>query len=149
MRTSLGTLIRFPDRPWKINWPFFKLPWYTRIYVSCPKRPSSSLNARATRGAAAAGTSSTGGALAGCVVSCATISRSAGLARYAQTPSRSGCTAVFFIAEPRKTGENFRDTAARRIAAASCALDGSASFKKSSAISSSTSASCSINSCLF
>ena len=42
------------------------------------------------------------------VVWCATTSRSAGLARYAQTPSSSGCTAVFFIAErygPRKTGE--------------------------------------------
>jgi len=26
MRTSLGTLILFPERPWKINWPLFKRP---------------------------------------------------------------------------------------------------------------------------
>ena len=40
-------------------------------------------------------------------------------------PSSSGCTA-----EPKQTGENFRETVETRIAMASCLVEGSASFRK-------------------
>ena len=72
-----------------------------------------------------------------------------GPARYAQMPSSSDCTTLFFIAEPKKLGESFRETVARRIAAASCEFDGCPSFKKRSPISSSTLVRCSIGSVRF
>ena len=37
---------------------------------------------------------------------------------------------MFFSAEPKKTGENFRETVARRIVAASFSVEGSESFRK-------------------
>lgn len=79
------------------------------------------------------------------MISCVTISRSAGLARNAQTPWRSGGIAVSFIAELKKMGE-ISETVTRKIAAASCEFDRRASVKKSCAISSSTSARCSMSS---
>ena len=52
------------------------------------------------------------------------------------------------VAAP-KTGENLRETIARRIVAARCSMERSASFRKRSAISSSISASCSTSSVRF
>jgi hypothetical protein len=52
------------------------------------------------------------------------------LARYEQTLLRSGCTTVFFTTETKKPGENLRKTVARQIAAASCSVEGSESFRK-------------------
>ena len=63
------------------------------------------------------------------MISCVTISRSAGLARNAQTPWRSGGIAVSFIAELKKMGE-ISETVTRKIAAASCEFDRRASVKK-------------------
>ena len=37
---------------------------------------------------------------------------------------------MFFTPEPKKTGENFRETVTRRIAAASYSVEGSKSFRK-------------------
>src|SRR6266550_4410647 len=98
--------------------PFFKVPWYTRIYVSWPYRPSSSLKASPSNGAFAAGDRGTAGEDEGRFESYATVSAWAGLGRYAHTPSSKGWTPVFLIADPKNTGENLRPVVARRMAAA-------------------------------
>ncbi len=51
IRTRRGTLTFLPVRELKMMPPRRSTPWYTRMYVSCPKRLSSSLNARPTSGA--------------------------------------------------------------------------------------------------
>ena len=54
---------------------------------------------------------------------------------YAQMPSRSGCTVMFFISKLRNTRENLREMVTHQIVMVSCMFNRSASFRKSSAIS--------------
>ena len=82
-------------------------------------------------------------------VSLAMARTSIGFGRYAHMPSRSACTPLFLIAVPRNTGEKRHATVARRSAATSSSMVGSRSSMKISAISSSTSDSCSMSSCRF
>eukprot|EP00160_Parvularia_atlantis_P014149 Unigene3345_Nuclearia_a/m.10272 Unigene3345_Nuclearia_a/g.10272 ORF Unigene3345_Nuclearia_a/g.10272 Unigene3345_Nuclearia_a/m.10272 type:complete len:325 (-) Unigene3345_Nuclearia_a:120-1094(-) len=138
-RTRRGTLIFLLFLTLKIVSPRVIVPWYTRMYVSWPKRPSSNLNARPTNGALPSGESTTGLSLS--CTSSATFSTCVGSGRYAVTPSSSVCTPLFLIAEPSITGANLSAIVARRIAACMSATVGVCSFKYMSAKTSSTSAS--------
>src|SRR5206468_3489104 len=84
-----------------------------RIYVNWPKRPSSSLNARATSGASRSELRVTFSSPL--ERSSASFATSAGLGRYRVTASRSGCTALFLYAEPRKTGVSSSEIVPLRI----------------------------------
>ena len=116
-----------------------------RMYVSWPKRPSSSLNASPTSGSDALADSSTGASSS--LRSSAVFSTSVGAGRYATTASRSGWTPLFLKAEPISTGTNALAIVCRRIAALSTSALGCSSARKRSAISSSTSASASSSAC--
>jgi hypothetical protein len=94
MRTSRGTRSFLPDVWLKTVSPRFSSPEYRRRYVSCPKRVSSSLKARATSGPSAAQGSTTSVSPPE-EVSRARFSTSVGEGRYETTPSSSGCTPLF------------------------------------------------------
>mmetsp|Transcript_25455 Transcript_25455/g.83771 ORF Transcript_25455/g.83771 Transcript_25455/m.83771 type:complete len:253 (-) Transcript_25455:337-1095(-) len=115
-----------------------------RMYVSCPKRPSSSLKASATSGSSGLPLRTTGAS--SFERSSAVFSTSSGLGRYLTTPSRRCCTPLFLNAEPTKTGAKASEIVARRIAASSCSPVGSSPSRKSSASSSSQSATASMSS---
>mmetsp|Transcript_11814 Transcript_11814/g.41383 ORF Transcript_11814/g.41383 Transcript_11814/m.41383 type:complete len:272 (-) Transcript_11814:698-1513(-) len=147
MRTSRGVFMRCRRSTLVITLPRCSVPWYTRRYVSCPNRLSSSLNASATSAWSLSVTTSTLASSAD--RSSAKFLISVGLGRYCTTPSSSGCTPLFLKAEPMNTGQNSSAMVARRMAPCSCSGVGSSSMRKSSPISSSTSARRSTSSCRF
>ena len=66
------------------------------------------------------------------------VTAKAWLRLLALTASSSGCTPVFFNADPTRTGVKARTSVVRRIASCNCSKVGSSSMRKMSAISSST-----------
>jgi hypothetical protein len=88
MRTIFGIRTFLSDRALNTFMPFLSVPWYTRMYVNCPKVLSSSLKARPTKGRELYDTSLTGASLF--LLSRAMFSTSEGLGRKSQTASSMG-----------------------------------------------------------